>query len=111
MKPSQTLLHRLLGLQKAIATLRERRVTGVGIYGAFHKRRVAPVMARPISLWEMTAEKMNEPAVRTATVLAEGSPSDFEVTQRIVEALEGDFNGFPIDGHPPMRPNEGAVDL
>ena len=46
----------LNGLLAALQTLKERGVKGSGIIGAYHTRRVAPLMARALPLYQMVPE-------------------------------------------------------
>ena len=80
---------------------------GSGIIGAYHARRVAPLMARVLPLYQMVPEASFE-----GTVLADEAHPPSEVAQRIKEAMEPtkDFVGavldfmYPVPGHPPIRP-------
>ena len=79
---------------------------GLGIIGAYHARRVAPLMARALPLYRMVPGESFEGTVLIDEVLA---PS--EVAQRIREAMEPtkDTSGsalepmYPVLGHPPMQ--------
>ena len=46
----------LNSLLAAIQTLKQRGVKGLGIIGANHARRVAPLMARALPLYQMVPE-------------------------------------------------------
>lgn len=56
---------------------------GTGIVGTYHVRRVAPLMARALPLYEMKPD-----APLDGTVLAQGMPRHSEVEQRISESVE-----------------------
>ena len=87
---------------------------GSGIIGAYHTRRVAPLMKRALPLHMMVLEVSLE-----GTVLAEGALSPSEVVQRIKEAMEPSQDNigaifdfvYPVSGHPPMQPESGYIDF
>ena len=86
---------------------------GSGIIGAYHARRVAPLMARA-SLYQMVPEASFE-----GTELVDKALPHSEVAQRIKEAMEPTKDSvganldfvYPVPGHPPMRPEPGFVDF
>ena len=87
---------------------------GSGIIGAYHTRRVAPLMWRALPLHMMAPG-----ASLDGTTLAEGALSPSEVVQRIKEAMEPlkdnvgvvlDFV-YPVPGHPAMWPEPGFIDF
>ena len=87
---------------------------GSGIIGAYHARRVAPLMACVLPLHQMAPGASFE-----GTVLVDEAFPPSEVAQRIKEVMEPlkdtavvvlDFV-FPVPGHPPMRPEPGFVDF
>ena len=104
----------LNGLLAAIQTLKQRGVKGSGVIDAYHVRRVAPLMARALPLYQMVPEASFE-----GTVLVDEALPYSEVAQRIKEAMEPtkDSAGavldfvYPVPGHPPMRPEPGFVDF
>ena len=67
----------------AIHILMESGLKGSGIIGAYHARRVAPLMMRALPLYAMVPE-----ASFDGTMLAEGALPHSEVMQRIKEAME-----------------------
>ena len=79
---------------------------GSGIIGAYHARRVAPLMARALPLHQMVPGASFE-----GSVLVDEALPPSEVAQRIKEAMEPskDTTGaaldhvYPVPGHPPMR--------
>jgi len=83
---------------------------GTGIIGAFHARRVAPLMMRTLPLHRMMPGISFE-----GMVLVDEALSFSEVAQRIKEATEPtkDSKGgvlnivYPVPGHPPMRLEPG----
>ena len=85
---------------------------GSGIIGAYHVRRVVPLMRRTLPL-HMTAPV----ASFDGTALIEGALSPFEVAQRIKVATEPsrDDAGAVLDfvytvlGHPRMWPESGYI--
>ena len=84
---------------------------GSGIIGAYHVRRVAPLMARMLPLHRMMPGMSFE-----GTVLVDEALPFLEVAQRIKEATEPmkDSKGsvldivYPVPGHPPMRSKPGS---
>ena len=101
-------------LVAAIQTLKDRGVKGSGIIGAYHARRVAPLMARALPLHQMVLGASLE-----GTVLVDEALPPSEVVQHIKEAMEPskdtadvalDFV-YPVPGHPPMRPEPGFIDF
>ena len=110
LKDKKHLADLLAGLQ----ALKERGVKGAGIIGAYHARRVAPLMARAFPLYWMVPGESFEGTVLVDEVLA---PS--EVAQRIREAMEPmkDTSSsalkpvYPVLGHPPMRPEPGFFEF
>ena len=87
---------------------------GSGIIGAYHARRVAPLMARALPLHQMVPGASFE-----QTVLVDEALPPSEVAQRIKEAMEPpkDTAGAALDhvylvpGHPPMRPEPGFFEF
>ena len=96
----------------AIHILKENGLKGSGIIGAYHTRRVAPLMMCALLLYAMVPEELFD-----GTALAEGTLPNSEITQRIkevVEPLRDDAGAaldfiYPVLGHPPMRPEPGYV--
>ena len=97
----------LADLLAAIHALKVQGVKGSGIIGAYHVRRVAPLMALALPLYRMVPGESFE-----GTVLADEALAPSEVAQRIREAMEPtkDTSGsalepvYSVPGHPPMRP-------
>ena len=87
---------------------------GSGIIGAYHTRRVAPLMKRVLPLHMMALGVSLE-----GTTLAEGALSPSEVAQRIKEAMEPSRDDadtvldfvYPMPGHPPMWLELGYIDF
>ena len=94
-------------LLAALQTLKDRGMKGSGIIGAYHARRVAPLMARALPLHQMVLGASLE-----GTVLVDETLPPSEVAQRIKEVMEPskDTSGvildyvYPVPRHPPMRP-------
>ena len=87
---------------------------GLGIIDAYHARRVAPLMACTLPLYQMVPR-----APFKGTVLADEALRPSEVAQRIKEAMEPmkdsigavlDFV-YPVSGHPQMWPESGFVEF
>jgi len=104
----------LADLLVAIHALKVWGVKGSGIIGAYHVRRVAPLMARVLPLYRMVPGESFE-----GTVLADEALAPSEVAQRIREAMEPtkDTSGsalepvYLVPGHPPMRPEPGFFEF
>ena len=87
---------------------------GSGIIGAYHARRVVPLMVRVLSLHQMVPGASLE-----GTVLVDKALPPSKVPQRIKEVMEPskDTAGvildfvFLVPGHPPMRPEPGFVNF
>ena len=87
---------------------------GSGIIDACHVRRVAPLKARALPLYQMVPKVSFEGKVLTDEALP---PS--EVAQRIKEAMEPTKDSvgaildfvYPVPGHPPMRPEPGFIEF
>ena len=87
---------------------------GSGIIGAYHVRRVAPLMARALPLYQMVPEASFE-----GTMLANDALPPSEVAHRIKEAMEPTKDSvgavldfvYPVPGHPLMRPKPRFVDF
>ena len=104
--PPEKEKRRLRDLLDAIAFLKDRGLRVVGVIGAYHTRRVAPLMARVLPLYGMTPD-----AQLDGTALAQGPLHDSEVTQRIKETTDESDAVFSIQGHPAMWPDAGFVEL
>ena len=78
---------------------------GSGIIGAYHARRVAPLMAHVLPLYQMVSKASFE-----GTTLADDALPPSKVAQRIKEAMEPTKDSvgsildfvYPVLGHPPM---------
>ena len=90
----------------------ENGLKGVGIIRAYHARRVAPLMMHALPLYVMAPE-----ASFDEMALTEGTLPNFEIAQRIKEAMESLWNDvgaaldfvYSVSGHPSMRPEPGYV--
>ena len=89
-------------------------MTGSGIIGTNHTRRVVPLMSPALPLYLMAPG-----ASLDGTALADEALPPFEVAQRIKEAMEPSKDDagvvldfvYPVPGHPPMRPKPGYIDF
>jgi hypothetical protein len=98
----------------AIMFLKEHGLKGSGIIGAYHARRVAPLMACTLPLYQMAPDAPLE-----GTVLAEGALPNAKIVQRIKEVMEAvwDMAGvilnfvYPVLGNPVMRPDASFVEF
>jgi hypothetical protein len=97
---------RLTPLLSAITHLNCHGLRSASIIRAYHSRQVAPPMARTLLLFGMAAGVQLE-----GTALAQGTLWNSEIQQRIWETLEEPNGTFPFEGHLPMRPDTGFVDL
>ena len=97
---------RLRDLLDAIALLKNHGLCGTGVIGAYHMRRVSPLMACALPLYGMTPG-----AELGGTVLAQGLLCDNEVVQCIKEVMEEFDTMFLILGHPTMWLDTGFVEL
>ena len=87
---------------------------GSGIIDACHVRRVAPLKARALPLYQMVHEASFE-----GTALADEALPPSKVTQRIKEVMEPTKDSvgavldfvYPVPRHPPMRLEPGFVDF
>ena len=95
------------GLLVALRALKQRGMKGSGIIGAYHVRRVAPLMARALPMYQMVLE-----ASFKGTVLVDKALPYSEVAQRMKDS-DGAILDFvyPVPGHPPMQPEPGFVDF
>ena len=93
-------------LLEAIVFLKTHGLYGASVIGGYHKRRVAPLMARVLPLYGMTLS-----AQLVRTTLVQGLLHDSEVAQRIKEATGEADAVFPTLGHPVMRSNAGFIEL
>lgn len=90
----------------------EHGLTGVGIIEAYYRRRVAPLMSRPVRLFGM-APTVSEALLRPSLV-SRAFPSEEEIRSRLEELLgkeRADALEIPTPGQPSMLPDPGAVDL
>ena len=67
----------------AIHILKEKGLKELGVIGAYHTRRVAPLMTRALPLYAMAPE-----ASLDGTMLAKGALPNSEIVQCIKEAME-----------------------
>ena len=87
---------------------------GSGIIGAYHTRRVAPLMSRALPLYLMAPK-----ASLDGTALVDEVLPYSKVAQRIKEAMEPSKDNasvvldfvYPVPGHPPMWPKLGFIDF
>ena len=104
----------LANLLAAIRSLKVRGMKGSGIIGAYHARRVAPLMTRVLPLYRMVHGESFE-----GTMLVDEALAPSEVAQRIKEAMEPSKDStsailehvYPVLGHPPMRPELGFFEF
>jgi hypothetical protein len=99
---------------KAIAILRERGLCKASVIGAYHVRRLAPLMACTLSMYQMMP---GSPPDGTVMLTGEVLSVD-EVEQRLKEATEVPSSpsrelvpAYLVPGHPPMRPDAGFVEF
>jgi hypothetical protein len=99
---------------KAIAILKERGLCGVDVIGEYHVRRLAPLMAHALSMYQMTPQSSPDKTM----MLAGDALNVGEVEQCLKEATEVPVSPsgeiipiYPVPGHPPMRPDMGFVEF
>lgn len=87
----------------AIHILKDRSLKGAGVIGAYHARRVAPLMTRALLLYLMAPGVSLE-----GMAVAEGVPSDAEIARCIKGVMEPvqDSEGnvvvvYSVPSHPP----------
>jgi len=89
-------------------------VKGSRIIGAYHMRRVAPLMSHALPLYLMVPGASLE-----GTTLVDEAVPPTKVAQRIKEVMEPSRDNanaaldfvYPVPGHPPMRPEPGYIDF
>jgi hypothetical protein len=103
---------RIIDHLATIKILRKASVKGSGVIGAYHARRVAPLMDRTLPMQRMVPVTQLE-----GTVLVKGPLADSEITQNLKEAMDAlkDSSGaiidfvYPVSRHPPMQLEPGFV--
>nr|TKV93325.1 hypothetical protein SEVIR_9G218900v2 [Setaria viridis] len=83
----------ITGLLQAIEYLKGKGLTGAGVIGVYHARRVAPLMLRVCSLADMVPGAPTE-----GSVLATGVLADTEIGQQVREALDDKDADYPVPG-------------
>ena len=105
--PEKEEQEKLSGLLAAIKLMKNRGLTGAGVVGANHKRRVAPILVRALPLDEMKPGASADAVTRTVMVV--GEISNAEITLQLWEAFNKPYPVFPIPDHPVMHPEPGFV--
>jgi hypothetical protein len=103
---------RIIDHLAAIKILRDGDVKESGVIGAYHVRRVAPLMARVLLMHRMVPVARLE-----GTALIEGPLADSEIAQHLKEVMDAlkDSSGatiefvYPVPRYPPMRPEPSFV--
>jgi hypothetical protein len=90
----------------AITYLKGHGLCGVGVIGACHSRRVAPLMVCALPLFGMALGVRLE-----GMTLAHGLLRNLDIQQHFREALEEPDVTFPVEGHLTMRPDTSFIDL
>jgi hypothetical protein len=99
---------------EAIKILKEHGLNGVSVIGAYHQRRVAPLMVRALPLHWMVPGAPLE-----GTVLTEAPVAFSEISQCIKDTMdsqEGSMGvtldySFPVPRCPPMRPKPSFIEF
>ena len=94
--------------------MKGRSLRGTGIVGAYHIRRLAPLMACALPMYTMMSDSTPE-----GTVMVAGEAlSVGKTAQRIKEVMESPVDPsvdlasvYLVPGHPSMRPDMGFVEL
>ena len=105
---------RLGDLLKAIATLKGHDPRGTGIVGAYHVRRLAPLMTRTLLMYKMTSDSTLEGTV----MVASEALNIGEMAQHLKEVMEC-LAGLSVDlalvylvpRHLVIRPDTGFIEL
>jgi len=91
---------------EAVASLRCRGLCGASVIGAYHLRRVAPLMAHALLLFGMM------PVVElSGTIVVQGPVHNSEIAQCIKEVTDESDAVFPIPGHPVTWAEPGFIEL
>jgi hypothetical protein len=96
--------HRLEGLRECIRILRQEGVDAAAVVAAFHRRRLLPLMDRPLYMWEMRSS-----ADLHGTRMSSGTLSGEALMRRIRDALG--TNAPEVPPAIPMRPSPGYIAL
>ena len=97
---------RMRDILKAVTSLSSHNLCEASVIGAYHTRRVAPLMARGLLLFGMM------PVVElSGTMLAQGPLHNNKITQHVKEVTDESNAMFPILGHPTMRTEPGFIEL
>jgi hypothetical protein len=105
---AQGLQARLDPLLAALRRLREEEVTAGVVISAFHRRRVLPLMERPLRLDQMGPDAPPELLARCRMSAGELTPE--EITARVKAAIAGAFESGDVN-RVPMLPEGGHLDL
>jgi hypothetical protein len=92
--------------------LREDGVKGSGVIGAYHVRRVVPLMARALLMYQMVPVASLE-----GTMLIEGPLANSKIMQRLKEVMDSPKDSlgaiiefmYPVPRHPLMLLEPGFV--
>jgi hypothetical protein len=106
--PVDTEKRRLGDLLKAITLLKRHGLHATSVVGAYHARRVAPLMAHALLLYQMTSAASLEGIVLFLKPL-----HNSKIEQRIRETMEVNVATFEflILGHPVMCPEPGFIKM
>jgi len=97
---------KMCDILKVVMFLRSHGLHGASIIGAYHARRVPPLMACALLLFGMV------PVVELGGMVpAQGPLCNREIMQHIKEVTDESSAVFPISGHPVMRPEPGFIEL
>ena len=99
---------RLDPILDAMKRLRLEGLSAALVLSAVHRRRVLPLMSRPLRMDKMGpgVSSRDLEACRMSNV----AMADDEIAARVRAAIAGDFKSQHVYGFP-MRPDEGSVDL
>jgi len=99
---------RLDPLLDAMKKLRLEGLSAALVLSVVHRRRVLPLMSRPLRMDEMGPGILSRDL--KACQMSNVALADDEIAARVRAAIAGDFKSKHINGFP-MRPDEGSVDL
>jgi len=98
-------------LEPLLDTLKKLRLEGLSaalVLSAVHRRRVLPLMSRPLRMDEMGPDVSSRDL--EACRMSNEALADDEAVARVRVAVAGEFKPEHVNGFP-MRPDAGSIDL
>jgi len=93
---------RLKSQLKALRWLQGGRFNGCGIVSAYHKRRIAPLMARTLPLYRIVVD-----TDLSGSMMSSEEIDELEIRRRLKETFEAPLP-YPDPQQPVMLPDTGA---